>query len=91
MQGEQVVDAIATKEGTKRTGVADIEGLRDAIQALCKSTNPLGKTMDYMQEDVDSMNKELASWKTETTKVLELKLEQERYLFFFTQIGQGNS
>lgn len=35
------------------------EALRDAIQKLTKSVNPLGKLLDFMQEDVDSMQIEL--------------------------------
>ncbi|KAJ3003258.1 TRAF3-interacting protein 1, partial [Thoreauomyces humboldtii] len=42
-----------------------IEALREWIQSLTRSTHPLGKTMDYMQEDVDSMNRELEHWRTE--------------------------
>jgi len=47
---------------------AEIEALRDSIQQLCRSTNPLGKTLDYIQEDVDGMNKELDYWKLEGGK-----------------------
>ena len=40
----------------------------EGIQLLCRSTNPLGKMLDYIQEDVDSMNRELESWKLEGEK-----------------------
>ncbi|KAG5456207.1 MAG: microtubule-binding protein MIP-T3-domain-containing protein [Olpidium bornovanus] len=39
-----------------------IEALRESIQHLCRSTHPLGTTLDYIQEDVDSMNTELEYW-----------------------------
>ncbi len=36
--------------------------LREAIQSLCQSTNPLARSMDYIQEDLDNMGKELRFW-----------------------------
>lgn len=54
-----------------------MDSLRDAIQKLTRSINPLGKLMDFLQEDVDSMQMELSMWKNsyENTK-LELKREE---------------
>ncbi|KAL1771143.1 TRAF3-interacting protein 1 isoform X2 [Sigmodon hispidus] len=43
----------------------EIEKLRVSIQTLCKSALPLGKIMDYIQEDVDAMQNELQLWHTE--------------------------
>eukprot|EP01059_Diplonema_ambulator_P017229 TRINITY_DN2920_c0_g1_i1.p1 TRINITY_DN2920_c0_g1~~TRINITY_DN2920_c0_g1_i1.p1 ORF type:complete len:477 (+),score=208.22 TRINITY_DN2920_c0_g1_i1:942-2372(+) len=40
----------------------EISKLKDALQTLVKITNPLGKTFDYVQEDVDSMSKEKGMW-----------------------------
>ena len=44
--------------------------MRDAIQTLCKNADPLGRTMDYVQEDLDSMRAEFNLWKQEVTKNL---------------------
>ena len=33
----------------------EVDKLRASIQTLTRSANPLGKLMDFMQEDVDSM------------------------------------
>ncbi|KAJ3189556.1 ATP synthase subunit O, mitochondrial [Irineochytrium annulatum] len=52
----------------KSAAKREIEALRESIQVLCRNTNPLSKTMDYMQEDVDSMNKELELWRSENKK-----------------------
>lgn len=43
----------------------EMEKLRMSIQTLCKSALPLGKTMDYLQEDVDAMQHELQRWHSE--------------------------
>merc|ERR1712146_315678 len=37
--------------------------LRNTIQALCQSSNPLGKCLEFVQEDMESMTKELEGWK----------------------------
>lgn len=55
----------------------EIDKLRVSIQTLTRSANPLGKVMDYVQEDLDSMQKELQRWKQENKKhALELKRER---------------
>ncbi|KAJ3130469.1 TRAF3-interacting protein 1 [Nowakowskiella sp. JEL0407] len=78
-------DKAETKEsntGKERLPAAkkEIMSLRDSIQILCRSTNPLGKMIDYMQEDVDSMNKELEMWKKESQKYSLALTEQQKYL-----------
>lgn len=57
--------------------VKEIESLREALQSTCQSTNPLGKTMDYIQEDVDSMNKELEMWKRESLNYAKQEQQQQ--------------
>lgn len=43
----------------------DIEFLRNAVQSLCQSTNPLGKSIDFVTEDIDSMVSEFKHWRSE--------------------------
>lgn len=48
-----------------------------SIQTLCKSALPLGKIMDYIQEDVDAMQNELQLWHSENKQHAEaLQKEQ---------------
>ncbi|XP_050407050.2 TRAF3-interacting protein 1 isoform X2 [Patella vulgata] len=55
----------------------EIDKLRSSIQSLTRSANPLGKIMDYVQEDLDSMQKELEKWKSENKEhALALKREK---------------
>ena len=54
----------------------DIEKVRADIQSLCQSTNPLGKTVDLLQEDIDAMEKEYASWMRER-KTYTVKLQKQ--------------
>jgi len=44
----------------------DIEFMKKAIQVLCQSTNPLGKSIDFVTDDIDSMNKEFDHWRKES-------------------------
>lgn len=55
--------------------------LRKMIQSLSLYITPLGKMMEYFQEDVDAMQIELMMWKTagETTHA-DIK-EEQRYAF----------
>ncbi|XP_055257777.1 TRAF3-interacting protein 1 isoform X8 [Moschus berezovskii] len=55
----------------------EIEKLRVSIQTLCRSALPLGKIMDYIQEDVDAMQNELHLWHTENQQHAEA-LQQEQ-------------
>nr|XP_012328908.1 TRAF3-interacting protein 1 isoform X3 [Aotus nancymaae] len=55
----------------------EIEKLRMSIQTLCKSALPLGKIMDYIQEDVDAMQNELQLWHAENKQHTEA-LQQEQ-------------
>ncbi|XP_034511418.1 TRAF3-interacting protein 1 isoform X19 [Ailuropoda melanoleuca] len=55
----------------------EIEKLRASIQTLCKSALPLGKIMDYIQEDVDAMQNELQLWHSENKQHAEA-LEKEQ-------------
>jgi len=44
----------------------DIEFMKKAIQVLCQSTNPLGKSIDFVTDDIDSMSKEYDNWRKES-------------------------
>ena len=43
----------------------DVDAIRERVQALVQFTNPLGKAMDALQEDVETMRRELAFWQRE--------------------------
>ncbi|EDV27824.1 expressed hypothetical protein [Trichoplax adhaerens] len=67
----------ATRKKERELVEKEIEKLRVTIQNLCRSANPLGKIMDYVQEDIDSMQKELETWRSENTDH-EMALKRER-------------
>ncbi|XP_076750207.1 intraflagellar transport 54 [Xylocopa sonorina] len=57
--------------------VKEIDKLRNTIQTLTRATNPLGKLLDYFQEDVEIMQKELLDWRNQYQQVNE-QLEMEK-------------
>ncbi|XP_062972103.1 TRAF3-interacting protein 1 isoform X1 [Elgaria multicarinata webbii] len=67
----------AAKRKEKDLVAKEIEKFRGSIQALCRSALPLGKIMDYIQEDVDAMKNELQMWQNEN-KQLEEALQKEQ-------------
>jgi len=40
-----------------------VEGIKKLVQSLCQNTNPLGKSLEFLNDDIDSMNKENEYWK----------------------------
>lgn len=56
----------------------EIEKLRLSIQTLCKSALPLGKIMDYLQEDADAMQNELQLWHHENQQHAEALQKEQR-------------
>ena len=55
----------------------DIEFMKKAIQVLCQSTNPLGRSIEFVTDDLDSMNKEFEHWRKESQSCQQ-KLKDEQ-------------
>ncbi|XP_041718613.1 TRAF3-interacting protein 1 isoform X1 [Coregonus clupeaformis] len=56
----------------------EIERLRTSIQTVCRSALPLGKIMDYIQEDMDAMQNELHTWRRENKEHAQALLQEQR-------------
>ncbi|KAG7202969.1 hypothetical protein KM043_010106 [Ampulex compressa] len=57
--------------------IKEVDKLRSTIQTLTRATNPLGKLFDYLQEDVEMMQKELLDWQNQYSQ-LNKELEREQ-------------
>lgn len=55
-----------------------MQSLQANIQQLCRSTAPLGMSLDYFREDFDSMSKELDFWKSEAKRLQEVLDKEKR-------------
>eukprot|EP00322_Chrysochromulina_rotalis_P010417 CAMPEP_0115828600 /NCGR_PEP_ID=MMETSP0287-20121206/658_1 /TAXON_ID=412157 /ORGANISM="Chrysochromulina rotalis, Strain UIO044" /LENGTH=440 /DNA_ID=CAMNT_0003281823 /DNA_START=13 /DNA_END=1334 /DNA_ORIENTATION=+ len=51
--------------GGKLPSKTEVNSLRASIQTLCQSSNPLGRCLEYVQEDLEAMGKELESWRAQ--------------------------
>ncbi|XP_057708936.1 TRAF3-interacting protein 1-like isoform X2 [Corythoichthys intestinalis] len=56
----------------------EIERLRASIQSVCQSALPLGKIMDYVQEDIDAMQAELQSWRKENKEHAQALMQEQK-------------
>uniref|UniRef100_A0A8D2ZS90 TRAF3-interacting protein 1 n=1 Tax=Scophthalmus maximus TaxID=52904 RepID=A0A8D2ZS90_SCOMX len=56
----------------------ETERLRSSIQMVCRSSLPLGKIMDYIQEDMDAMQAELHTWRRENKEHAQALLQEQR-------------
>ncbi|XP_033861660.3 TRAF3-interacting protein 1-like isoform X2 [Acipenser ruthenus] len=76
-QDKTIVSA-ATKRKERDLVFRETEKLRSSIQTVCRSALPLGKIMDYIQEDMDSMKKELQMWRSENAEHAAALLKEQR-------------
>lgn len=53
----------------------DLGKLRNMVQSVCQSVTPLGRCLEFLQEDVEAMGKEARFWATER-KVYQDKVDQ---------------
>lgn len=74
---ESSPSADGLKDGPLGRGNAVEIELRDQIQKLTKSVQPLAKFMDFLLEDIDSMQREHEMWR-ERSKEVTVKLARER-------------
>ncbi|TDG44638.1 hypothetical protein AWZ03_008959 [Drosophila navojoa] len=65
--------------GTRHSSARQVNDLRDIIQTLTKSVNPLGKLLDFLPEDIDAMQLELTMWREAYTQAA-AELKRERSL-----------
>ncbi|GLD98120.1 hypothetical protein PINS_up006817 [Pythium insidiosum] len=59
------------------SSAAEMQELRLTIQKICQATLPMGKSIEFVHEDLDAMSKELEKWRREYEKKVEV-YEEER-------------
>ncbi|KAM6978539.1 TRAF3-interacting protein 1 [Tautogolabrus adspersus] len=75
---DQNVVSEAAQKKERDMVTREIERLRSSIQTVCRSTLPLGKIMDYIQEDMDAMQAELNTWRKENKEHAQALLQEQR-------------
>jgi len=72
----------ASRRKERDVAQRDVDRLRSSIQALTRNVNPLGKILDFLQEDVDAMQKELNVWRHESQENSNALQREQKYLYF---------
>ncbi|XP_056145945.1 TRAF3-interacting protein 1 [Lampris incognitus] len=75
---DQSVVSEAARKKERDLVSRELERLRSSIQMVCRSALPLGKIMDYFQEDMDAMQAELLNWRRENKEHAQALLEEQR-------------
>ncbi|KAM6934855.1 TRAF3-interacting protein 1 [Xenentodon cancila] len=75
---EQSLVSEAARKKEQEMVTREIERLRSSIQMVCRSSLPLGKIMDYIQEDMDAMQAELHTWRRENKEHAQALLQEQR-------------
>jgi TRAF3-interacting protein 1 len=60
------------------SSVAEFNEIRENIQKICQASNPVGKLIEFVHEDLDQMTKELDKWKKEYEKKCEVYEEEKK-------------
>ena len=63
------------------------------IQSICQNTAPLGKSIEFINDDVDAMNKELTAWRkqynaSKAKTANEAKLTEEALMPIYDKIHE---
>lgn len=53
------------KSKAAASSLSEMNELRLSIQRICQATNPVGKNVEFVHEDLEAMSKELEHWKKE--------------------------
>lgn len=64
-EGGIVISQGRSKDKSSAMGEGELSKLREQLQMLSKASNPLGKFLEAIHEDIDTMARELEMWRTE--------------------------
>ncbi len=63
----------SNNKSEKTFNINDLQSIRNYVQDISMNANPIGKIIDFLGDDIESMNKELQSW------IKEAKSYQDKY------------
>lgn len=66
--------------------ITDLESIKAYIQEISRNANPIGKILDFIQDDIDSMNKELQMWIKEQKSLKDKYDEEVKYTFVIKEV-----
>jgi hypothetical protein len=72
----------STKAAVKSFTAADLESIKNYVQEISKNSNPIGKIIDFLGDDIESMNKELHSWMKDAKNYKDRYDEEVKYKLY---------
>ncbi|KAK1946402.1 TRAF3-interacting protein 1 [Phytophthora citrophthora] len=60
------------------SSLAEMNALRADIQRLCQAANPVGKSVEFVHEDLDAMSKELEYWRKEYARKRDALADEQK-------------
>lgn len=71
----------------------ELDLVKSMIQSICHNTAPLGKSIEFINDDIESMNRELQFWRKQyhSSKAKyqnELKITEEALLPIYDKLGE---
>ncbi|KAE9347739.1 hypothetical protein PF008_g7684 [Phytophthora fragariae] len=60
------------------SSLAEMNALRADIQRLCQAANPVGKSVEFVHEDLDAMSKELEFWRKEYARKRDALTDEQK-------------
>lgn len=61
------------------SSLAEMNALRADIQRLCQAANPVGKSIEFVHEDLDAMSKELEFWRKEYARKRDALADEQKH------------
>lgn len=68
----------ASRNRERDSASKELAQLRNFVQSLSKTAVPLGRMLDFLQEDLDAMRMELKMWKEEHAQNLVALHKEQR-------------
>ncbi len=69
----------AERRKVRASIASDVGRWQSGVQTLTRATQPSAKLLDYLQEDLDGMQKELDRWRSETEQLVQKMRREQKY------------
>ncbi|DBA84111.1 TPA: hypothetical protein ACH3X1_006588 [Trebouxia sp. C0004] len=78
-QGTGIVLRRKKRDDSSPSKAGEAVAIAELVQKLCQSTNPLARCVEYLQEDLETMNTELKFWAEERQRYQDKLTHQQQH------------
>ncbi|KAG2509853.1 hypothetical protein BBO99_00009103 [Phytophthora kernoviae] len=72
-------DRTKSSNAAAASSLAEMNALRADIQRLCQAAHPVGKSVEFVHEDLDAMSKELEFWRKEYARKRDALADEQKH------------